>query len=130
MNKLNKFFAFLLTVSTFFFLASVHAEVNTTFLGNKAVGGYDAVGYFTDSKAIEGSSDFSYEYKGANWLFANKKNLDLFKQNPDKYAPQYGGYCAWAVSKGGTANGDPEVWRIVDGKLYLQLQINQYKICG
>ena len=92
--------------------------VNTTFFG-VAIKGYDAVAYFTDAKPVEGSSDFTSEWNGATWRFASAAHRDLFKGSPDKYAPQYGGYCAWAVSQGYTANIDPAAWAIVDGKLYL-----------
>lgn len=84
-----------------------------------AVAGYDPVAYFTDGKAVEGSSEFTAEWKGATWRFASAAHRDQFKADPDKYAPQYGGYCAWAVSQDKTAGIDPEAWKIVDGKLYL-----------
>src|SRR5690348_2635505 len=83
-----------------------------------AVSGYDAVAYFTTGKPVEGSKTFEYMYKGVAWRFASAENLAAFKANPGKYAPQYGGYCAWAVSQGKTAKGDPNVWKIVNGKLY------------
>jgi hypothetical protein len=89
------------------------------FSGDLALKGYDAVAYFNDGQAIEGSPDISYEWKGAKWQFANEMNRDLFMRDPEAYAPQFGGYCAWAVSHGYTAKGDPQAWKIVDGKLYL-----------
>jgi YHS domain-containing protein len=93
--------------------------VYTGWLSNVAVGGYDAVAYFTDGKPVEGSDAFEFEYMGATWRFASAANRDTFAADPSRYAPQYGGYCAWAVSQGYTAKGDPAHWRIVDGKLYL-----------
>ena len=84
-----------------------------------ALKGYDSVAYFTEGKAAEGLSEFEAEWMGAKWHFASARNRDLFASEPDKYAPQYGGYCSWAVSHGYTAKGDPEAWKIVDGKLYL-----------
>lgn len=84
-----------------------------------AVGGYDPVAYFTSGKPIEGKKAFEHKYKNATWRFSTAENLEAFKADPDKYAPQYGGYCAWAVSRGYTAKGDPKYWRIVDGRLYL-----------
>lgn len=93
--------------------------IYTGFLSNKAIGGYDTVAYFTQGKPVKGSSEFSMEYKGAKWQFANAANLATFKANPAKYAPQYGGYCAWAVAQGNLAAGDPQHWDITDGKLYL-----------
>jgi YHS domain-containing protein len=87
--------------------------------GGLAIRGYDAVAYYQQSAPVKGSSQFSYQWRGATWLFASAENLDRFQADPERYAPQYGGYCAYAVSKGRTASIDPEAWRIVDGKLYL-----------
>ena len=92
--------------------------VYQSFLGT-AIDGTDPVAYFTEGRPVEGSSDFKHEWNGATWRFKNAENRDLFAANPEKYAPQYGGYCAWAVSQGYTASTDPEAWKIVDGKLYL-----------
>lgn len=86
---------------------------------NLAIKGYDAVAYFNDGRAVRGAEEFSLEYEGAMWLFTSQSNRDLFAQEPQKYAPQYGGYCSWAVGHGYTAPGDPEAWKVVDGKLYL-----------
>ncbi|MEP7363613.1 MAG: YHS domain-containing (seleno)protein [Acidobacteriota bacterium] len=84
-----------------------------------AMHGYDAVAYFTDGRPVKGATKFAAQWRGASWMFATAEHRDQFQKEPEKYAPQYGGYCAWAVSKGYTANGDPEAWRIVNGKLYL-----------
>lgn len=81
--------------------------------------GYDAVAYFTEGRPVKGSTRYAAEWMGAKWMFASAEHRDQFQKDPEKFAPQYGGYCAWAVSKGYTANGDPEAWRIVNGKLYL-----------
>ncbi len=88
-------------------------------IGGLALGGYDAVGYFESNDAIRGDSQYSYEWNGATWQFASAANRDTFAANPEAYAPQYDGYCAWAAARSYKANGDPEVWDIVDGKLYL-----------
>lgn len=93
--------------------------VNTTFFGNKAIEGFDPVAYFTEGKAIEGKKAHRFEWNGATWLFATAEHRDLFAADPEKYAPAYGGYCAWAVSEGYTAGIDPGAWRIVDDVLYL-----------
>ena len=93
--------------------------VSTGFFSNKAIKGYDTVAYFTQNKPVEGSSDYQTEYLGAQWLFSSQENLDLFLAEPEKYAPQYGGYCAWAVSQNKTASIRPDLFTIVDGKLYL-----------
>jgi hypothetical protein len=84
-----------------------------------AIAGYDPVAYFAEGKPVAGSSDFTTEWKGATWRFASAAHRDQFAADPVKYAPQYGGYCAWAVSQGYTASSDPDAWRIVEGKLYL-----------
>ena len=84
-----------------------------------AIRGYDPVAYFTQQKPVKGSEQFNYSWMGATWLFTSPENRDQFAANPTQYAPQYGGYCSYAVSKGHTASIDPEAWRIVDGKLYL-----------
>jgi YHS domain-containing protein len=84
-----------------------------------AVGGYDPVAYFTAGKPVPGTPEFTHEHEGAIWRFASAANRDAFKAAPAKYAPQYGGYCAWAVSQGYTAKGDPNAWSIVGDKLYL-----------
>jgi YHS domain-containing protein len=84
-----------------------------------ALGGYDCVAYHTNGQAVEGSADFTHQWRGATWRFVSAENRDRFIAAPERYAPQYGGYCAWAVSHGYTANGDPKAWKIVGGKLYL-----------
>ncbi|MGB7413736.1 MAG: YHS domain-containing (seleno)protein, partial [Thermosynechococcaceae cyanobacterium] len=84
-----------------------------------AIRGYDPVAYFTESQPVQGKSEFAYDWKGATWHFASAEHRDLFSGEPAKYAPQYGGYCAWAVKEGTTAPIDPQAWKIVDGKLYL-----------
>lgn len=93
--------------------------IYTGFFSNVAVGGYDVVAYFTEGKPVKGDKAFHTMYLDAEFRFSSAGNKALFDENPAKYAPQYGGYCAWAVSQGYTAKGDPDYWRIVDGKLYL-----------
>jgi uncharacterized membrane protein len=94
------------------------AEIDTGALEGIALGGNDAVSYFTGTPA-KGSDEFSTDWKGAKWKFVSAANRDAFTASPEKYAPQYGGYCAYAVSKGTTAPGDPNAWTVVDGKLYV-----------
>lgn len=104
------------------FAAPAHADKAPIYTGtfsNEAVQGHDVVAYFTEGKPVKGSKDFSSEYQGATFRFASQDNLDTFLSDPEKYAPQYGGYCAWAVAEGKTAKGDADHWKIVDGKLYL-----------
>src|SRR5690242_16175385 len=73
------------------------AETYTSLFSNLGAGGYDVVAYFTQGKAVEGKREFTAEYKGATWRFATQADRTLFLADPAKYAPQYGGYCAWAV---------------------------------
>ena len=87
--------------------------------GNLAIRGYDPVAYFTEGAAVKGSKDFTLGWQGADWRFASEENRDLFADDPGKYAPQYGGYCAWAVSRNYTAPTDPDAFTVVNGKLYL-----------
>jgi YHS domain-containing protein len=102
-------------------------EIYTGILSSTAVGGYDPVAYFTDGKPVAGKSDITHQWKGATWRFVSTKNRDLFKAKPEAYAPQFGGYCAWAVSQGYTAKGDPNYWKVVDGKLYLNYDASVQK---
>lgn len=96
--------------------------VYQSFLG-VAINGYDPVAYFTDGKPQEGDSAHKLEWEDATWHFKSAANKALFKTSPEKYAPQYGGYCAWAVSQGYTATTAPEAWDIVDDKLYLNYSL-------
>jgi len=84
-----------------------------------AIRGYDTVAYFTEGKALEGTEDFTSSWHGMTWFFQSKENRDLFAANPGKYAPQYDGWCAWAMTESRKSFANPEVWKIVDGKLYL-----------
>ena len=84
-----------------------------------AIKGFDPVAYFTQGKPTKGLSEFQYEWMGVKWYFSSAVNRELFIANPGRYSPRYGGYCAYAVSKGHTADISPSAWKIVDGKLYL-----------
>lgn len=84
-----------------------------------AVKGYDAVAYLVSGKAIVGSAKFEYSWSDATWRFSSAENRKRFTRDPTRYAPQFGGYCAWAISRGYTADVDPEAFQIVDGRLYL-----------
>jgi YHS domain-containing protein len=86
---------------------------------SQAIRGYDPVAYFTEGKPVKGSEAFTLNWKDANWFFSSKENLELFKKSPEKYAPQYGGYCAYGCSNGYKASTEPDAWTIVNGKLYL-----------
>ena len=89
--------------------------------------GFDAVAYFQQGKAIPGNNNFTYKWQDVNWRFSTAENRNLFIKNPEKYAPQYGGFCAWAVSRGYTAPIDPNAWKIVNGKLYLNVNLDTQK---
>ena len=114
--------ALMLATAGVAFAAPAHADKAPVYTGsfsNTAVEGHDPVAYFTEGRPVKGSRDFRTEYQGAEFRFASQENLDTFLADPEKYAPQFGGYCAWAVSEGYTAKGDADHWAIVDGKLYL-----------
>jgi YHS domain-containing protein len=88
---------------------------------NIAIKGYDPVAYFTDQKPVKGSTSFEYLWHGATWRFASAEHLDRFRADPEKYAPKYGGYCAYAVSQGKIVDIDPEAWTVFEGRLYLNV---------
>ena len=93
-------------------------SINKTFFGT-ALKGYDAVAYHTVGRPIEGSRKFSHTWYGATWRFASAENRDLFAGDPERYAPAYGGYCAYGMALGAKVDIDPNAWRIVDGRLFL-----------
>ena len=95
------------------------APVYTGLLSRVAVGGYDPVAYFTDGRPVRGVEQFRITHQGYEYRFANAEHLAAVRANPARYTPQYGGYCPWAVTQGYTAAGNPQNWRIVDGRLYL-----------
>lgn len=94
-------------------------EIYTDWRG-LAIKGYDPVAFFQQGTPVKGLGEFELIWKEAKWRFASAENRDLFKADPEHYAPRYGGYCAWAVSEGYTARVDPKnAWKIIEGKLYL-----------
>jgi hypothetical protein len=103
------------------------APIYTGTFSNVAVGGYDSVAYFSEGRPVKGDKQFARTHAGAEWRFASAANRDAFAAAPARYAPQYGGYCAWAVSQGYTASGDPQFWKVVDGKLYLNYDADVQK---
>lgn len=110
------------------FALSVQAG-NPVFTGeetNVAVKGYDVVAYFTMGKPVEGSPEYSTQWRGAEWHFANETHLNRFRENPERYAPAYGGYCAFGVVSGSKLASSPEYWMIHDGRLYLNLNEDVY----
>jgi len=122
---MNRFFAVIALLAGVGILAAGPVDRINKDSKGVAVEGYDVVAYFTEGKPVEGRKEFETEWNGAKWLFATAANRDLFKADPEKYAPQYGGYCAYAVSKGHTAGIYPKNWKVVDGKLYLNHRFAQ-----
>lgn len=96
-------------------------------VGDVAIKGYDTVAYFESGKALKGNESFTFQWHNMTWYFLTKENRDLFATSPEKYAPQYDGYCAWAMTEARKANTDPEVWKIVNGKLYLNCSRTAYE---
>jgi len=86
-----------------------------------ALRGYDAISYHTIGRPVMGNGSNASTYKGQTYLFINKEHKNTFDKNPEKYVPAYGGWCAYGVSAGKKFHGDPLVWKIVDGKVYLNL---------
>ena len=134
---MRKLMAFLAVVATAF---AFSAPANAQFFGKKdfiyekdgyAIEGHDTVAYFhldasdldsdglPNMQAVKGDPQFSAEHEGAIWIFSSQENLDLFNAEPAKYAPAYNGYCAYAAAKGSLAKTNPDAWRVIDGKLYL-----------
>ena len=96
----------------------MHDKVNHALFSSIAIDGFDPVAYHTEGTAKKGSESFTYEWNESIWQFENESNRDLFTASPEKYVPQYGGYCGFAVSTGFTAKANPEIFEIIDGKLY------------
>jgi len=107
---------------------SLFAQKSAVFIhSGKAIRGYDPVAYFTEGKPVKGDANLVFNWHKADWYFSSQENLDLFKASPEKYAPQYGGYCAFGLSNGYKAPTDADAWTIQDDKLYLNynLQVRQ-----
>ena len=111
------------TVTALVFIYSSSALANepieTGTFNNKAIYGYDPVAYFTADKAVKGNQEFTTFWRGAEWYFSSQEHRDLFIAEPLKYAPQYGGHCAYAMSDGRLVGIDEEAFTILEGKLYL-----------
>ncbi len=111
-----------LTSTTVFAVAETNVTSGLTIQGpGLAVHGYDVVAYFNNGRPAVGSAEHSTVFEGATYRFASQQHLETFERAPEKYVPQYGGYCAYGVAAGAKFDGDPQLWRIVDGKLYLNL---------
>jgi YHS domain-containing protein len=115
----------ILSAIAVFVNTTLFAQKSATFIqSGKAIRGYDPVAYFTESKAVKGDDKLVYKWNNADWHFSSQKNLDLFKANPEKYAPQYGGYCAYGLSNGYKAPTDADALTIENGKLYLNYNLD------
>jgi len=129
MNMTRSSFIFISLMFVILLMNSAY-EIKPIYSGGKeraAIRGYDPVAYFTENEAIEGNKDISFDYEGATWFFSSEVNRELFEENPIKYAPQYGGYCAYAVSRGSSASSKPEYFTVYEDKLYLNYSKSVYK---
>jgi YHS domain-containing protein len=125
--RLNRRALLSLSAAALFFSPAAFAEPaintlkNSFFSGrtDTAINGYDTVAYFTDGKPVKGRDGFVHEWMGAKWKFDSQAHLDLFKASPEKYAPQYGGYCAYGVAQDALVKVEPEQFTVREGKLYL-----------
>jgi YHS domain-containing protein len=120
-NYKSIFIRLILAVAVFNLpVSAIAGDINTGYFGNVAIKGYDPVAYFTEERAVKGSENFSHSWLGAEWKFSSAKHQQLFSENPVQYAPQYGGHCSDGIAYGvTTTNIDPEAWRIIEGKLYI-----------
>ncbi|AWB68409.1 YHS domain protein [Saccharobesus litoralis] len=108
----------LLALSAYSYAAD-EEPIYTGFFSSTALSGYDAVAYFMQGKAVKGADAYAFHWRGARWTFANRAHMMAFQTSPQQYAPQYGGYCAYAMSDGRLVSADPDVFKIHNGKLYL-----------
>lgn len=108
-------------IASFFITQLVIGQTPTSYFNKDgvAIKGFDVVAYFSDGKAVEGSTEFVFSWAGTNWHFKNQANLEAFKLNPLQFAPQFGGFCAYGVSENHKSPTDPMAFTIVDNKLYL-----------
>jgi YHS domain-containing protein len=110
-----------LIIAALAFITAVQAQAQQSEIfapGGKAIKGYDPVAFFKESKPVKGSDKFQYKWKDATWLFSTNENLEAFKTDPEKYAPQYGGYCAYGTSQGHKAPTQTDTWTVLNDKLY------------
>jgi YHS domain-containing protein len=102
------------------FSSSAMADQVNTNSENVAIEGYDPVAYFTEARPVQGVPDFQSNWQDATWQFASAEHKSMFEENPEKYTPRFGGFCAGAMAvKGHKSEIDPQYWIIVDGNLFL-----------
>lgn len=99
--------------------ANVVTAIVTNSLTGIAIDGYDPVSYFTEKNPREGLSEFEYRWNGVSWYFATAANLEIFKRNPEVYAPQFGGHCAMSMARGFLSDGNPRIYLVYEQRLYL-----------
>ena len=122
-SKLLSSFLFILLL----FIGFGGSAVGKAPAGNIAIKGFDPVAYFNEGKAIKGHEAITFQWHDPTWYFLSKNNKDLFVSGPEKYAPQYDGFCAWAMSERRKAQSDPEVWERAGGRLYLNCSSTAYE---
>ena len=103
------------------------SEIYTDLVRGTGAGGFDVVAYVTVGRPVQGSVQFTHAWNGAVWRFANAANRDAFAAAPERFAPAYGGHCAWAAAQGYKAKGDPRHWKIVGGRLFLNYDASVQK---
>jgi YHS domain-containing protein len=102
---------------------STNAQIPVYQANGVAVNGYDPVAYFLENKPVAGKEAYSWEWNGVKWYFTSQENREKFRQQPEAYAPQYGGHCAYGASRGYLAQTDPQAFTIINGKLYLNYNL-------
>ena len=117
----------LIATALLFSLPALAAKEPVFSTGDGAIRGYDPVAYFTQGQALKGSRDISFTWNSAEWHFSSEQNRAAFVSAPEKYAPAYGGYCAYAVANGYTATTDPDAWSVVNGRLFLNYSLGVKK---
>lgn len=119
----------LFVLAAIFIAAVSFAQTDAVFIKvSYANAGYDAFAYFTENKAVKGSTDHPLKWKNVVWLFSTKKHADLFTAAPEKYTPQYGGYCVYGCTRGYKAITDTDAFSIVDGKLYFNYNLKTKEV--
>ena len=127
--KIKQSLAALFTVTTLLFASLANAGVDTETDKNGVIlAGYDAVAYFTENAAVEGSSEYTAVHNGAIYRFSSSKNRDTFNQNPEKFEPQYGGFCAYGAALGKKFEVNGKAFEIVDGKLFVNKNEDVYEV--
>jgi YHS domain-containing protein len=116
-------FLLALTLTAFSSAAFSEDPIETGTFNNKAIYGYDTVAYFTQGKPVKGEDKITSEWRGATWHFSSAEHKAMFDEAPEKFAPQYGGYCSYAMSRGKFVGVDEEAFTVLNGKLYVNLQV-------